>query len=242
MRQLALESSYRSTAALGIASIQGLSVASFEEEDVQRLLFFCTGRGTDHFESLLSCVPSWFKLPEASRKRPELCEKAEILASNSCCAHASDFHIVKKAKLMKEKQTLPLLSGQKVKVPSMRPVPHIRQRKLLPFRGVPEVVADAHHAKTHLPVPVVPAAKHSSPRSTSISRRKSSSSSYQAQQIISLNPLPLKKHGCERCHIQVCTEVSFPAAVLDKSTFFCIPSLKLLKYMFFLHFYQTSVL
>ena len=47
LRQLAPDVSYRSLVALGIASIQGLPVASFEKDDAERLLFFCSRHGKD---------------------------------------------------------------------------------------------------------------------------------------------------------------------------------------------------
>ncbi|KAF3970977.1 hypothetical protein CMV_005383 [Castanea mollissima] len=60
--------------------------------------------------------------------------------------------------------------------------------------------------------PVAPA-KHSMPGPTVVIHRKSSS--FQAQQIISLNPLPLKKHGCGRSPIQVCLEEEFLRDVMQ---------------------------
>ncbi|KAI3733662.1 hypothetical protein L6452_13111 [Arctium lappa] len=41
LRHLAPDISYRSLVALGIASVQGLVVASFQKDDATRMLFFC---------------------------------------------------------------------------------------------------------------------------------------------------------------------------------------------------------
>lgn len=91
----------------------------------------------------------------------------------------------------------------------MRPIPHIRHQKMLPFSGLTE--ANGHDGggqlKANLVVPS--SAKHNSGGANPVTHhRKSLSSSYQAKQIISLNPLPLKKHGCDRSPIHVCSEVS----------------------------------
>lgn len=96
----------------------------------------------------------------------------------------------------------------KFKVAAMRPIPHIRHQKMLPFAGLSETNGhEGGQVKANLAL--VPSAKHSMVGANSTSHRKSLSSSYQAKQIISLNPLPLKKHGCERSPIHVCSEVIF---------------------------------
>ncbi|URE03617.1 ARID/BRIGHT DNA binding domain [Musa troglodytarum] len=72
---------------------------------------------------------------------------------------------------------------------AMKPIPHSRKHKLLSFLGVP--LADANNGNQHKLLPPAPAIQ-----------RKSSASSLRAQQIVSLNPLPLKKHGCNRPPVQ----------------------------------------
>ncbi|URE03613.1 ARID/BRIGHT DNA binding domain [Musa troglodytarum] len=59
LKYLAPEVSYRSLVTLGIASIQGISVASFEMEDADRLLFFCRRQGMDFVseDDAASCRP-----------------------------------------------------------------------------------------------------------------------------------------------------------------------------------------
>ncbi|KAK0571727.1 hypothetical protein LWI29_020627 [Acer saccharum] len=77
LRQLAPDVSYRSLVMLGIASIQGLSVASFEKDDAERLLFFCTRQGNEpHPEnSVITRPPSWFTPPAPSQKDLNHAEK-----------------------------------------------------------------------------------------------------------------------------------------------------------------------
>ncbi|XWS72334.1 hypothetical protein CRYUN_Cryun02cG0031100 [Craigia yunnanensis] len=192
LRQLAPDVSYRSLVMLGIASIQGLSVASFEKDDAERLLFFCTRQSKDPFWdiSVIARSPSWLVPPAPSRKRSELCKDTKPL---NCS----------------------LLEGvngnarPKPNVAAMRPIPHTHRFKMLPFSGFSEAERyDGDQGKVNLPVVPV---KQPAP----VTHRKAFSSSYQAQQIISLNPLPLKKHGCGRAPIQVCSEEEFLRDVMQ---------------------------
>lgn len=92
---------------------------------------------------------------------------------------------------------------KRLKLAVLKPVPHSRHHKMLPF--IPENnVYDGGQVKPNLPV--VPVKHNVLPPVPT--HRKSVSSSLQTQQIIPLNPLPMKKHGCNRPPIQVCTEVS----------------------------------
>ncbi|RVW77049.1 AT-rich interactive domain-containing protein 4 [Vitis vinifera] len=201
LRQLAPDVSYRSLVTLGIASIQGLSVASFEKDDADRLLFFCTrhAKQLNQNNSILPRPPSWLIAPPASRKRSGPCHETK----------PSGYKV------------LGGVNGgvlqQKPKIAAMRPIPHTRNHKMLPFSGISEASrCDGDQAKGNLSV--VPA-KHNG--TTPVTHRKLLSSSFQAQQIISLNPLPLKKHGCGRSPIQICSEFgnffsffSFPFIVM----------------------------
>ncbi|GLT74225.1 hypothetical protein SLA2020_460330 [Shorea laevis] len=187
LRQLAPDVSYRSLVMLGIASIQGLSVASFEKDDAERLLFFCTSQSKDllQYNSVVTRIPSWLIPPVPSRKRSEPCKDAKPLACSGLEGENGNHY------------------RQKLNVAAMRPIPHTRRHKMLPFSGFSEPEKyDGDHVKVNLPVvPVKPPGP--------VTHRKALSSSYQAQQIISLNPLPLKKHGCGRAPIQVCSEDEF---------------------------------
>lgn len=205
LRQLAPDVSYRSFVALGIASIQGLAVASFEKDDAARLLFF-SGRHQKHECSNnlnINSLPTWLRSPAPSRKRIETCQPTSIISHNGA---------LKKEDLEKESVLRNGISvvptRQKLKVATLRPIPHVRHQKMLPFSGISEVDGhEGNHVKPNLP-PVAPL-KHGSAGGTPASHRKSTSSSYQAKQMISLNPLPLKKHGCGRSPIHVCSEASF---------------------------------
>lgn len=211
LRQLAPDVSYRNLVALGIASIQGLAVASFEREDAERLLYFCSQQGKNGFLNNLkiSSPPSWLRPPPPSRKRSSICQEISSSAINGSAARS----FIKKED--NEERDLRLFNGismpvttsrQKIKIAALRPIPHVRHQKMLPFSRI--LVADMHdggQVKSNLPVPP---AKHST-GTTPASHRKSTSSAYQAKQVISLNPLPLKKHGCGRSPLHVCSEVNF---------------------------------
>lgn len=85
LRQLAQDVSYRSLVALGIASIHGLAVASFEKDDVERLIFFCNRQGKDlglGIPYFNSSAPTWMRPPAPSRERFEMCHKASPISSN----------------------------------------------------------------------------------------------------------------------------------------------------------------
>ncbi|XP_050217069.1 AT-rich interactive domain-containing protein 4 [Mercurialis annua] len=197
LRQLAPDVSYRSLVMLGIASIQGLSVASFEKEDAQRLLFFCVKQGKEicSNNSIQTKPPSWLVPPAPCRKRSEPCRETKPF--NSLGIGRVNGRIVK----------------QKVNVAAMRPIPHTRHHKMMPFSGFAEGERfDGEQGKPSLPVAP---AKHGVAGPAPISHRKTLSSSYQAQQIISLNPLPLKKHGCGRAPIQACVEEEFLRDVMQ---------------------------
>ncbi|XP_068658758.1 AT-rich interactive domain-containing protein 4-like [Aristolochia californica] len=217
LRQLAPDGSYRSLVALGIASIHGISVGSFEKEDADRLLFFCKQPGkVRNLEcSVPGSLPSWFKLPAPSRKGLELSQDFNsVMDENWVGSIKLEEDLIRTAGSVEE-ISMPIVPvRQKRKVPTMRPVPHTRQHKLLPFSGIPEVETyDTGLAKPNLSI--VPAPKNGHLGSTPVTHRKALSSTYQAQQIISLNPLPLKKHGCGRCPIQACSEEEFLRDVMQ---------------------------
>lgn len=193
LRQLAPDFSYRSLVALGIASIQGIAVATFEKEDAERILFFCSEQGKDLHSSSFNAItpPIWLRPPAPSRKRSGMCQKV---------------HDEKGSGVANGLVTPMVPARQKLKAAAMRPIPHIRHRKMLPFSGMSEAEAhDGHQVKPNLPI--VPSTKASNIGVTPVTHRKSVSSSHQAKQIISLNPLPLKKHECGRSPIHVCSEV-----------------------------------
>lgn len=206
LRQLAPDVSYRSLVALGIASIQGLPVASFEKDDAERLLFFCSRHGKETCKDnlIFSSHPSWLRPPAPSRKRSEPSlgsTPARNGVSNKIDEDDRDTGL-------RNGVSMPLLPArQRLKVAAMRPIPHVRRHKMTPFSGMSEL--DGHDGGlVKATLPVVTPTKQSIVGSAPTTQRRSYSSSSQAKQIISLNPLPLKKHGCGRNPMQNCSEVS----------------------------------
>uniref|UniRef100_A0A1J3H7X8 AT-rich interactive domain-containing protein 4 n=1 Tax=Noccaea caerulescens TaxID=107243 RepID=A0A1J3H7X8_NOCCA len=189
LRQLAPDVSYRSLVVLGVASIQGLSVASFEKDDAERLLFFCGQQinDTSNHDAQLSKIPQWLTPPLPTRKRSEPCRESKEIENGG-----------------------PTL--RKINVAALRPIPHTRRHKMIPFSGYSEIGRyDGDHTKGSLPMPP----KHGASGGTPVAHRKAFSGSYQRKQIISLNPLPLKKHDCGRAHIQICSEEEFLRDVMQ---------------------------
>ncbi|XP_028064254.1 AT-rich interactive domain-containing protein 4 [Camellia sinensis] len=221
LRQLAPDVSYRSLVGLGIASIQGLAVASFEKDDAERFLFFCTRPGEDLSlsNSYFGNHPSWLRPPIPSRKRYEMCRETSLGFHNGLVSRNQAS--VKRED--REDKDMGLTNGvnvpfvpvrQKLKVAAMRPIPHIRHQKMLPFSATVE--GDGHEGgQVKANLSVAPLSKHSVAGSNPVTHRKSYSNSFQAKQIISLNPLPLKKHGCDRSPIHVCSEEEFLKDVMQ---------------------------
>eukprot|EP00262_Sarcandra_glabra_P011860 TRINITY_DN2932_c0_g6_i1.p1 TRINITY_DN2932_c0_g6~~TRINITY_DN2932_c0_g6_i1.p1 ORF type:complete len:774 (+),score=118.28 TRINITY_DN2932_c0_g6_i1:178-2499(+) len=220
LRQLAPEVSYRSLVTLGIASIQGSSVASFEKDDANRLLFFCTRqeKNQPRGDIILSSPPDWLKPPAPSRHISDSYKETRLINCGTVKENKISFCKItehdKETRSLEENTTPLVPVRQKLKVAAMRPIPHTRQHKLLPFLGIPEIEPhDGNQMKASLPI--VPPLKHNLVSPTPSAHRKSLSSSFQAQQIISLNPLPLKKHGCGRSPIRVCSEEEFLRDVMQ---------------------------
>ncbi|URE47280.1 ARID/BRIGHT DNA binding domain [Musa troglodytarum] len=218
LKQLAPEVSYHSLVTLGIASIQGVPVASFEKEDADRLRFFWNRQQQEFcFQYELSPpLPALSSSLFRKRSKP-FSETRPISRGHTMRANGSIFMIdhqdVKKEVGLCEGIHMPSMIGQKrFKVATMKPIPCFRRHKILPFSGVQEDMPDGSQAKTNLPT--VPYAKHNTLRAP-LTHRKSTSSSFHAHQIISINPLPLKKHGCNRCSIQACTEEEFLEDVMQ---------------------------
>lgn len=212
MRQLASDFSFRSFVALGIASIQGLAVASFEKEDAERLLFFCKmqEKDGDLNNVKITSPPAWFRPPAPSRKSCRMSHESGLGPQNGL---NSGYQVYIKREeengsALANGYATPLVPARrKLKAAALRPIPHLRHQKMFPFSGILEVDGhDGNQVKANLPV--VPSTKASNIGVAAATQRKAVASSQQAKQIIPLNPLPLKKHGCERSPIHVCSEVS----------------------------------
>ncbi|KAG4940039.1 hypothetical protein AAZX31_16G011900 [Glycine max] len=222
LRQLAPEVSYRSLVALGIASIQGLPIASFEKDDAERLLFFyqncekdsCTNKNNIIFSS----PPGWLKPPPPTRKRCEPRQEASPGLHEGVFAGQGGV-----CKLNEEEKDRKIVNGismpltparQRLKVSAMRPIPHIRRHRMTPFCG-PSETDGFDGTQVEAILPLVAPTKRTSIGSTSGTHRKSFSSAAQSKQVISLNPLPLKKHGCGRGPVQTCSEEEFLKDVME---------------------------
>ncbi|XP_031092123.1 AT-rich interactive domain-containing protein 4-like [Ipomoea triloba] len=220
LRQLASDFSFRSFVALGIASIQGLAVASFEKEDAERLLFFCKMQGKDGNSNdvKIASPPAWLRPPAPSRKRSRTSHETDLSPRNGLNSGY-------RAYIRREEENgsapangyaMPLVPARrKLKAAALKPIPHVRHQKMFPFSGISEVEGhDGNQVKANLPV--VPSTKAASNIGVAAAtQRKAVASSQQAKQIIPLNPLPLKKHGCERSPIHVCSEEEFLKDVMQ---------------------------
>lgn len=203
LRQLAQDASYRCLVALGIAGVHGLAVASFENNDAERFLFFCSTQMKPESPSDSSSftLPSWLRPPPPSRKRPTI--ETSTSSQNGFVSQMEDQDI----KDNKLRNTF--------RVAAMRPIPHIRHQKMLPFSAIMEVNGhDGGQQKSSFP-PITPLSHRSSAGPTPGTQRKSHANSLQAKQIISLNPLPLKKHGCDRSPMHACSEEEFLKDVME---------------------------
>lgn len=222
LRQLAPDASYRSLVALGIASVQSLSVAAFGEDDAKRLLFFCSKLRKDFGQLNLAvddCMvpPSWLRSPAPCRKRREPDHESNTFRHGNQWSHNKMItarpDLEDKSSRWANGFSLPKGSSKKKsKVAPMRPIPHTHIRNVMPFSAYIQLDGIAGQAKTTLPVP--PPTKPSL-GTNSAPYRRSSSNSYQAKQVISLNPIPLKKHACGRAPIQLCSEEEFVKDVMQ---------------------------
>ncbi|KAL5698562.1 hypothetical protein ACHQM5_029587 [Ranunculus cassubicifolius] len=180
LRQLAPENLYRSFVSLGIASIQGYPVASFEKDDADRFLFFCTTESTDlenaNPNPNHNSPPSWLTPPTPCRKR------------SFCGDNGNEIR-------------------KKVKVAAMRPIPHITRHRMLPFQRAydPDGYYDGSQEANVLPAPPPPP-KQKRPGPAPGTQRKSQPISNRALELVYLNPLPRKRHECDRSPIQNCSE------------------------------------
>ncbi|EEC84628.1 hypothetical protein OsI_31490 [Oryza sativa Indica Group] len=205
LKHLAPDISYRSLVALGIGCINGTPVASFDRRDADRLLFFCTNQHKDlaiengpYFH-----LPRWSASLTKERVKVGLESKPKLLGANGIPED--------KKRLIEGPSSS---SKAKLKPATMRPIPHSRKQQMHPFMGFLEAtVHETSQVKPNLPA--APPVKHNSVPAAPTTHRKSTSGPSHAQSIIQLNPLPLKKHGCDRLPIQMCSEEDFLKDVMQ---------------------------
>ncbi|KQJ90354.1 AT-rich interactive domain-containing protein 4 [Brachypodium distachyon] len=207
LKHLAREISYRSLVALGVGCINATPVASFDREDADRVLFFCTGQQKD----LVADSGPYFHLPRWSasltkdRVKRGSESKPNVFGANGTSED-------KELPIEGPSSLTPLKA--KFKPATMRPIPHSRQQQMHPFMGFPEAtIHENSHVKPNLPA--APPVKHNLIPAATAAHRKSTSGPSHAQSIIQLNPLPMKKHGCDRLPIQVCSEEDFLKDVMQ---------------------------
>ncbi|KAF7065593.1 hypothetical protein CFC21_071682 [Triticum aestivum] len=208
LKHLAPEISYRSLVALGVGCVNATPVASFERQDADRLLFFCTGQRKDSAgeSGPYFHLPRWSASLTKDRAKTGSESKSNLLGVNGTSED-------RKAPV-EGPSSLTSFKG-KLKPATMRPIPHSRQQQMHPFMGFPEAnVHETSQAKPNLPV-APPVKHHNSAPASTAAHRKSTSGPSHAQSIIQLNPLPMKKHGCDRLPIQVCSEEDFLKDVMQ---------------------------
>ncbi|CAL5088205.1 unnamed protein product [Urochloa decumbens] len=207
LKHLAPEISYRSLVALGIGCINGTPVASFERRDADRLLFFCTNQRKDlaNENGPYFHLPRWSATLTKDRTKVASESKPNLLGANG---------VLEDKKHLMEGPSSFSSSKAKLKPATMRPIPHSRKQQMHPFMGLPETALhDTSLVKPSLPV--APPVKHSLVSSAPTTHRKSTSGSSHTPSVIQLNPLPMKKHGCDRLPIQVCSEEDFLKDVMQ---------------------------
>ncbi|GAA0158025.1 hypothetical protein LIER_15153 [Lithospermum erythrorhizon] len=211
LRQLAPDTSYRSLVVLGIAGVQGLAVSAFEKNDTERLLFFSSSQGKENnLTNFQSCdVPSWLRPP--APRRPHSCQEIKAGSQSGLVLESQVF--IKKERedgemsLQNEVNMSTAHARRKPRAAALRPIPHIQHRKMLPFSGISDI--DPNNVSVVKPsVPVAPSTKYNG-AAAPLKHRKSVSASFQTKHVVSLNPLPLKKHDCNRSPIHVCSEEEF---------------------------------
>uniref|UniRef100_A0A0A9D631 Uncharacterized protein n=1 Tax=Arundo donax TaxID=35708 RepID=A0A0A9D631_ARUDO len=207
LKHLAPEISYRSLVALGIGCINGTPVASFERQDADRLLFFCASQRKD---SATENGP-YYHLPRWSASLTK--DRTKVVSESKPNMIGANGVLEDKKRLMEGPSSL-LSFKTKLKPATMRPIPHSRKQQMHPFMGFHE--ATIHEASQIKPnLPVAPPVKHSLAPAAPTTHRKSTSGPSHTQSVIQLNPLPMKKHGCDRLPIQMCSEEDFLKDVMQ---------------------------
>ncbi|MCO5598270.1 hypothetical protein L7F22_052362 [Adiantum nelumboides] len=231
LRQLAREVSLRSLVSLGIAGIQGFPVAAFLKEDADR---FCALRRSSswknsvketenhHSTGQIDHLPSWFSAPVSSRKR----RRVDTFGADH--KKYSDEGVLR-PDIEKDFSSTEMLKSNCAatcsSLAAMKPVPHVRPNRDMPYAGA--VLAGAHNtwsmkvnlpngAGVRLPRPNANSGAHV-PSNTAIPtpHKGQSVRAPSPVQMSSLNPIPMKKHGCNRRPMHECSEEEFRKDVMQ---------------------------
>ncbi|KAJ1268691.1 hypothetical protein BS78_07G154300 [Paspalum vaginatum] len=202
LKHLAPEISYRSLVALGIACVNGTPVSSFDRKDADRLLFFCSNKCTDQAmqNSPYAHLPRW----SASLTKDR----------TSVCLEPKQFSFGTNGVGVDNSGSSQSSLKPRLKPATMRPLPHSTKQQMHPFMGFPQpIIHDAGQVKPRLPAP--PPVKHNAVPVIPATQRKSSFGPSRVKPSIPLNPLPMRKHGCDRLPIRICSEEDFLKDVMQ---------------------------
>ena len=172
-------------------------MSSFDRQDADRLLFFCSNQCKDKAIQNVSYahLSSWSASLTKDRTTGSIESKQMSFGAKGVGGD--------------NKMSLSSLKPR-LKPATMRPIPHSRKQQMHPFMGFAQSIHDASPVKPSLPAPPV---KDNTVPVIKVTQRKSSSgspsSSSRVQPSIPLNPLPMKKHECNRLPINICSEVHF---------------------------------
>ena len=207
LRQLAPELSFRTLVALGVAGIQGFPVASFQRKDADRFLTLLPRRmdlGRKDISNYASNIPSWLAPPVPSRKRQRIDSYGSFYSKSSGDEDSESSDIGTR---------IPTCNY----MAAMKPIPHVHANQEMPYSGA--AIAAAHNMlNMKATFPNGPNGRISRPNSSigtilspnssiSVSNRAPSIRAPSPAQMLSLNPVPMKKHGCNRRHLLECSEV-----------------------------------
>lgn len=236
LRQLAPEPYFRSLVALGIAGVQGFPVAAFQKADADLLLYLRSISSRKHeiplhdsqySTSISGHIPSWLTPPVPSRKRRKLQSFESLHDSNKsyfdddiASAPKSARKDVNSSQMLKKHNT----NSGNLLAP-MKPVPHILPKSDMPYAGT--VLAAAHHSWT-MKVSISNGASGRLVRPNSnagpvalnsssglpVSHSRQTVRAPSPAQMLSLNPIPTKKHGCNRPSIHECSDEEFRKDVM----------------------------
>ena len=203
LKHHAPEISYRSLVALAITWVNGTPVSSFDRQDADRLLFFCSNQCRDQAIQNVSYahVSSWSASLTKDRTTGSIDSKQMSFGAKGVGG---------------DNKMSPSLKPR-LKPATMRPLPRSRKQQIHPFMGFPQsIIHDASQVKPSLPAPHV---KDNAVPVIAVTQRKSSSRSPSSwscvQPSIPLNHLPMKKHGCNQLPMHIRSEEDFLKDVMQ---------------------------